>query len=157
MTPACRKRGFASVDILAAWPDIVGGRYGTAVRPHRLIWPRRVAADGEPLAEPATLVVHTDGATALLLSHEIPQVLQRINRFYGWAAVNRIKIIQRPLEARVKDSRPALRGLTGDEEARLENHVASVSDHRLREALRKLGAQVIARAAHDAATPGATC
>ena len=41
MTPACRKRGFASVDIVAAWADIVGEKYGTRVQPDKLVWPRR--------------------------------------------------------------------------------------------------------------------
>lgn len=41
MTPACRKRGFASVDIVAAWADIVGERYGARVQPDKLVWPRQ--------------------------------------------------------------------------------------------------------------------
>ncbi len=145
MTPACRKRGFASVDILAAWPEIVGERYGERVQPDRLVWPRRTGDDGEMTADPATLVVHTDGATALMLSHELPQIIQRINMFYGWAAVGRIKIVQRPVAIRRKPVRRPPRKLTGDEQKRLEGHVGSVADDRLRTALKKLGAQVIAR------------
>ena len=152
MTPACRKRGFASVDIVASWAEIVGERYGTRVQPDRLIWPRRPdLTDPEHPPEPATLVVHTDGATALLLTHETPQVLERINTFYGWAAIGRIKVLQKPVLAKQPEKPKSLRPLTNSEEERLAGHVEGVENDRLREALKKLGAQVIARNTDNAA------
>lgn len=148
MTPACRKRGFASVDILAAWPDIVGARYRDRVQPDRLIWPRRPdRTDPETPPEPATLVVHTDGATALLLSHDSGQVIERINTFYGWKAVGRIKILQKPVAVKREAPEKTVRPLTRSEEARLEQNLDGVESGRLREALKKLGEQVIARSA----------
>ncbi|GAB4577103.1 MAG: DciA family protein [Roseibium sp.] len=146
MTPVCRKRGFASVDIIAAWSDIVGERYGTRVQPDRLIWPRRPdLSDPDTPPEPATLVVHTDGPTALLLSHESAQVIERINTFYGWKAVGRIKIAQKPVVAKQAAPKRPLRPLTISEEQRLEQKLEGVGNGRLREALKKLGAQVIVR------------
>jgi len=146
MTPACRKRGFASVDIIASWADIVGERYGTRVQPDRLVWPRRPdLSDPENPPEPATLVVHTDGATALMLSHDSGQVIERINTFYGWRAVGRIKILQKPVLVKQPERKKPLRGLTSAEERQLEEQLDGVQNDRLREALKKLGAQVIAR------------
>lgn len=145
MTPLCRKRGFASADIVAAWPEIVGTRYGERVQPDRLIWPRRKDADGQDLVEPATLVVHTDGPTAMMLSHETTQIIERINAFFGWAAVDRIKIIQKPVQRVRKHGPEPLRPLTCDEKQRVADQVEGVANDRLREALRKLGEQVIAR------------
>ena len=152
MTPACRKRGFATFDIVASWADIVGDRYGTRVQPDRLIWPRRPElADPETAPEPATLVVHTDGPTALMLSHESPQVIERINTFYGWAAIGRIKIVQRPVSVKPQSRRKPLRSLTHTEEQRLEGHLEGLENDRLKQALKKLGAQVIARNGSKAA------
>jgi hypothetical protein len=152
MTPACRKRGFASVDIIAAWADIVGERYGARVQPDRLIWPRRPdRTDPERPPEPATLVVHTDGATALLLSHETAQVIERINTFYGWNAVGRIKILQKPVQMKPAAPERRLRDLTRSEQDRLEQNLEGVQNERLRNALKKLGAQVIARNGDKAA------
>jgi len=148
MTPACRKRGFASVDIVAAWGDIVGERYGTRVQPDKLVWPRQPElTDPETPPQPATLVVHTDGATALLLSHESTQVIERINTFYGWAAIGRIKILQKPVRLKTATERKKLRSLTDKEEKKLDEQLEGVHNERLREALKKLGAQVIAK--HD--------
>lgn len=148
MTPACRKRGFASVDLLASWPDIVGARYAERVQPDKLIWPRRpeeaVLAE-EAAPQPATLVVHTDGATALMLSHEMPQIIERINSFYGWAAVGRIKIVQKPVAIPPQKRRKPLRALTVAEQNLLDTQLAGVEHEGLRKALKKLGAQVLAR------------
>nr|WP_280115266.1 DciA family protein [Roseibium denhamense] len=153
MTPACRKRGFASVDIIASWADIVGERYGSRVQPDRLVWPRRPdRTDPDMPPDPATLVVHTDGATALMLSHDSQQVIERINTFYGWAAIGRIKIQQKPVQKRPPSTRKSLRALTDSEEERLDGQLAGLENSRLRDALKKLGAQVIAKnAGKDAA------
>ncbi|GAB2185586.1 DUF721 domain-containing protein [Roseibium sp. LAB1] len=152
MTPVCRKRGFASVDIIASWADIVGERYGTRVQPDRLIWPRQPErGDPENPPEPATLVVHTDGATALMLSHDSAQVIERINTFYGWRAIGRIKILQKPVLVKQPVRKKPLRDLTQTEEQQLEARLEGVENDRLRQALKKLGAQVIARREDDAA------
>jgi len=149
ITPACRKRGFASLDLLSAWPDIVGDRYADRVRPVRLAWPRQTGETsfGEAESIPAaTLLVHADGATALLLSHETGQILSRINTFFGWQAVDRIKILQRPVAVKKTPPKKALRNLTNGEEKALEDKLSDVENDRLRAALKKLGAQVIAKA-----------
>jgi len=152
MTPACKKRGFASVDIIAAWADIVGERYGTRVQPDRLIWPRQPElTDPERPPQPATLVVHTDGPTALMLSHDSAQVIERINTFYGWAAIGRIKIQQKPVAVKPARPRRTLRALTRSEELHLDEQLETVENDRLRAALKKLGAQVIARGSGTAA------
>lgn len=152
MTPVCRKRGFASVDIVASWADIVGERYGTRVQPDKLIWPRQPELrDPETVPQPATLVVHTDGATALMLSHDSGQVIERINTFYGWAAIGRIKILQKPVQVKRVAPRKTLRELTQTEEKKLDDSLQGVENARLREALKKLGAQVIAKNTEKAA------
>lgn len=145
MQPAFRKRGFATADLVASWPDIVGERYGERVRPERLLWPRPVERDGETVPEPATLVVNTDGATALLLTHEMPQILARINGYFGWAAVGRIRIVQKPVSVPVRKRRPQVRDLTVAEQRELDARLDGVEHEGLRKALEKLGSQVIAR------------
>lgn len=95
--------------------------------------------------------MHTDGATALLLSHETAQVIERINTFYGWNAVGRIKILQKPVQMKPAAPERRLRDLTRSEQDRLEQNLEGVQNERLRDALKKLGAQVIARNGDKAA------
>ena len=144
--PVFRKRGFASHDLLACWPDIAGEPYGSRVQPERLIWPRRPKHDDiETSGEQATLVVHTDGPTALMLSHDSRQLIERLNTFLGWAAICRIKIVQRPVVREQRKKAAKMRPLTAAEQARLSSLVGGVENERLREALKKLGASVIAK------------
>ena len=41
LSAACRKRGFATLDLVAHWPDIVGPAYAETTAPDQLSWPRR--------------------------------------------------------------------------------------------------------------------
>ncbi|MDJ0930296.1 DciA family protein [Breoghania sp.] len=144
LAPACRKRGFATADLLALWPDIVGERYGETTQPEALHWPRRhEGADEAP--EPATLVVRCDGPSALFLQHELPQVIQRINMFFGWAAIGRIKIVQKPLKRPKRWEIPTLRVLNEREEAELKSRLSGVEEAPLRAALDRLGRAIIAK------------
>ena len=147
VSAACKKRGFASAELLASWPEIVGPRYAHRVRPVRLIWPRQLDnGDRAPGDIPsATLQVYTDGATALMLSHETGQILSNINTFFGSAAVSRIKIVQKPVVVPTQPTRRKLRELTDEERRTLDSKLSNVENDRLKSALQKLGAQVIAR------------
>ena len=145
MEPACRKRGFATADLIASWPDIVGDRYADRTRPEALNWPRQSAGVNDDAVEPATLIVRTDGPTALYLQHEIPQVIERINMFFGWYAVGRIKIVQKPLAKQKRVERVVLRPLEKDEEERLHGTLGSVDNEKLHDALERLGRAVLAK------------
>ncbi|MEI2386490.1 DciA family protein [Breoghania sp. JC706] len=145
MEPACRKRGFATADLLALWPDIVGERYGETTQPEALHWPRRNDGGGGGTPDPATLVVRCDGPSALFLQHELPQVIQRINMFFGWAAVGRIKIVQKPLKRLPQRAIPRLRSLSETEEAELKGRLNGVDEAPLRAALDRLGRAIIAK------------
>jgi protein-disulfide isomerase len=94
--PAFAAQGFASTDILGAWPEIVGERLSRYCQPSKLEWPRRRQRDEEGRSEPGTLVVRVEGVFALELQHLAPVVIQRINAHYGWACVGRIVLRSRP-------------------------------------------------------------
>ncbi|MAA96906.1 MAG: hypothetical protein CMN87_14490 [Stappia sp.] len=142
---SCRRRGFAAADLVVDWPDIVGERYAGKVQPLRVDWPRVPEGVSDPEAQPATLVVQTDGATALLLTHDIGQVVERINTFFGWGAIGRIRILQRPLTPPKRTPPRKPRPLTADEEAELSDKLAGVGNTKLGAALEKLGRAVLAK------------
>ena len=86
-----------------------------------------------------------DGATALMLTHDMPQVIERINGFFGWAAIGRIRILQRPLTPPRRKAPPRLRALTNAEEAELSEVLRPVEGTALGAALEKLGRAVLAK------------
>lgn len=144
LKPSAKKRGFASTDLFRNWGDIVGPVHRDHSQPERLSWPRRMEDGGEDGFEPATLTVRCEGARALLFQHEIPQILERINVLFGFPAVSRIRIVQKPIH-RPTVSRPArLRPLTRAEEARVKGLTEGIENEGLKRALEALGAAVLA-------------
>ncbi|MGU3538499.1 DUF721 domain-containing protein [Methylobacterium sp. A54F] len=140
--PAFAAQGFASTDILAAWPDIVGARLARYAQPSRIEWPRRRRRDGDGRPDSGTLVVRVEGVFAVELQHLAPVVIERINAHYGWACIHRLVLQQgrmarpgRRAEAAALD--PARRG-----EVALA--VSRVADDALRDALDRLGTAVVA-------------
>ena len=74
------------------------------------------------------MVVHTDGPTALMLSHDSRQLIERLNTFLGWAAICRIKIVQRPVVREQRKKAAKMRPLTAAEQARLSSLVGGVRE-----------------------------
>ncbi len=134
LSPVFRKRGFAQTDIITQWPQIVGPTMADQCRPERLMWPRDEAnADG------ATLHMVVAHGWATEVQHLEPVIVERVNRFFGWRAVTRLKLRQANIEPWRRKETPKRRPLTEAERAELERLVAGVSDPRLKESLRQLG------------------
>ena len=76
--PAFAAQGFASTDILAAWPEIVGERLARYCRPSKLEWPKRRRKEADA-PDSGTLVVRVEGVFAIELQHLAPVVIQRIS------------------------------------------------------------------------------
>lgn len=143
LKPAAKKRGFATTDLFRNWAEIVGARYADTTRPERLSWPRRLEDGGEEGFEPATLIVRCEGARALMFQHEAPVILERINATFGFPAVARLKIVQKPI-ARPQIARaPRLRPLSAAQEAHVAALTAEIVDEGLKRALTELGRAVL--------------
>ncbi len=140
--PAFAAQGFASTDILAAWPEIVGERLGRACQPVRLEWPRRPRGETGGRTESGTLVVRVEGAFALELQHLVPVVIQRINAHYGWACVARIVMKQGRVQSGQRRVVPAAIDPARRGEVALA--VSRIEEDGLRDALDRLGIAVIA-------------
>ncbi len=139
--PAFAAQGFASTDILAAWPDIVGARLARYCRPARIEWPRRRRKSTDA-PDSGTLVVQVESVFAIELQHLAPVVIQRINAHYGWACIGRIVMKQdRVARAEAKRRAAALDPARRGEVARA---VGPIADDGLREALDRLGIAVVA-------------
>lgn len=137
-SPILRKRGFAQAAIVARWSEIVGLELAKQSMPEKLVFPRDGAAGG------ATLHVRAAGAMALELQHLAPIVLERVNGFFGYQAVEKLALIQAPLPRReVRKAKKPPRPLSADEVESLDAAVAALPEGGLRDALRSLGSRVV--------------
>jgi hypothetical protein len=135
LDPVARRRGLAEARLLTDWPLVIGPELGARCQPVRL--GRTSNGSG------GVLTVHVAGASALELQHSAPQVVERINDFFGYPAVARLRLIQAPPARPVKRlARPRTAPLAEGDIAVLEATVAAVADPDLRVALASLGRAV---------------
>ena len=83
-SPIFKTRGFAEAGILTDWPAIVGEMLGRRTAPERIAFPRGDRRGG-------TLHVTCESAFAPELQHLAPQVIERINGYFGYPAVAQLK------------------------------------------------------------------
>lgn len=138
--PAYAAQGFASTDILEAWPTIVGERLARACQPIKLEWPRQARRE-DGRSQPGTLVVRVEGAFALDLQHLAPVVIERVNAHYGWACIGRIVLKQGRIHRPGRRSAPAPIDPARRGEVALA--VSRIETDGLREALDRLGCAVV--------------
>ncbi len=97
---AFRRFGFTQSAVIERWPEIVGESYARHSRPESIGFPRGKKDGG-------TLKVAVTGALAPMLRHVEPQVIDRVNRLFGYAAVVKLHLRQADIEAPPKAAPPA--------------------------------------------------
>jgi len=141
LDPVLRKRTGISIGLVQSWEEIAGQRLAARTRPEKIVWPRRIHED-DPF-QPATLVIACDGLSALHLQHETGEIIGRVNAFLGFAAIGRIKIVQKPVAASQPRAKPQSRPLSEPEKSRLAGTVGLIEDDDLRASLERLGATIL--------------
>jgi hypothetical protein len=136
LAPMADRRGYLLANLKAAWPEIAGARYAACTEPERIDWPR--AGD----AVSGVLRIRADGPKAVLLQHELDQLVERVNAFVGYGAIRGIRLVQGPVARR---PRPPLPQPPAVDETRLAAAVGGVSDEPLTAALARLGRGVFAK------------
>jgi hypothetical protein len=135
---AFAKQGFASVELVTRWPEIVGIEIAAHSQPEKIQWPRTPQARNAP--EPGTLLLRVEGPAALEIQHLSDVILERVNQFFGWQAVDGVRLRQAPLSRRAAPrSRPAPDPAAM---ARIAAALPEIKDAKLRQALARLGAAV---------------
>jgi hypothetical protein len=84
---AFRRFGFVQSSIVSRWDEIVGPRYARVSTPESIRFPAGKKADG-------TLELVVEGAHAAMMQHVIPEIVERVNRFFGYSAVARVRMRQ---------------------------------------------------------------
>lgn len=135
LSPVLERRAGMTLDLLGAWEEIAGPVHAARTRPERLKWPKGDADDFKP----ATLVVACEGAHAVFFQHETKVLMERLNGFFGFAAVDRVQVVQKPVTPREERVARQVPTLDRREERSLQSDLARVENDGLRIALAKLG------------------
>lgn len=137
LNPVIERRAGMTMDLIQSWVEIVGETHAKHSRPEKLNWPRQ-ASDDDPF-EPATLVVACEGSHALFFQHDSSAIIERINTYFGFSAVSKLKLHQQPLEPLDSKAPLAKREVSAEKQARLELLLKNVDDPELKAALEKMG------------------
>lgn len=100
--PAFRRFGFVQSSVVSRWPEIVGETHARVCMPEMIRFPPGEKSEG--ILELVVLPAH-----APLIQQVLPEITERVNRFFGYKAVARIKMRQgavKPPEDRNKAKAP---------------------------------------------------
>jgi hypothetical protein len=133
---AFRRFGFVQSSIVSRWCEIVGERYARVSAPESIRFP-----PGKRAAGVLTLVV--EGAHAPMMQHVAPVIVERVNRFFGYPAIERVQFRQGVVQiakAKPRLAPPSLRPLP----AELGDSLRAIADPELRACLESLAQGVAA-------------
>ena len=144
------RQGFASAELVTRWTEIVGAEIAAHSEPVKIQWPpsvsspspRTAAARGARSARerpPGTLILRVAGPTAIEVQHLAGVICERVNRFLGWRAVERIALRQAPLR---RSARRIPASLDAAAAAKICAALPEIADEELKQALARLGAAV---------------
>ena len=128
---ALGRRGLAFGGLIAEWPSIVGPRMADRTSPFRIVFPH-----GQ--RENAVLHLRVATSVALDIQHLEPQIIERLNTFFGYKAVAKLKLIHSPL-GRPPRPAPRPRPLPAAEAEAIAAAAATIPDTNLSDALARFG------------------
>jgi hypothetical protein len=84
---AFRRFGFVQSSVVSRWDEIVGSRYAKVSMPESIRFPAGKKSEG-------TLELVVESGHAPMMQHVLPEIIERVNRFFGYAAVAKVRMRQ---------------------------------------------------------------
>jgi hypothetical protein len=135
---AFRRFGFVQSAIVSRWREIVGPRYAAISSPESIRFPAGKRKEG-------VLNLVVEGAHAPMMQHVAPAIVERVNAFFGYAAVARVAFRQgivQAARAKARQAPASPRGLgegeAGELPAELGDSLREIADPELRACLESL-------------------
>ncbi len=132
---AFRRYGFVQSGIVTRWAEIVGPKYAGVSSPESIRFPPGKKSEG-------VLTVTVKGAHAAMMQHIAPEIVDRVNRFFGYAAVARLTLKQGKVAERAARSAPAAARPATPPPAELGPGLRAIADPELQAVLAALAAGV---------------
>jgi hypothetical protein len=127
---AFRRFGFVQSSIVSRWREIVGDRYARVCAPESIRFPPGKRSSG-------VLNLVVEGAHAPTIQHVVPVIVERVNRFFGYSAIERVQFRQGIVQvaaAKARAAPPSLRPIPAD----LGDSLRGIADPELRACLEAL-------------------
>jgi hypothetical protein len=135
---AFRKFGFIQASLVTRWRDIVGDRLADITEPAMIRFPHGQKDGG-------TLHLTISGAHAPMLQHVEPDLVARVNRFFGYAAIARVRMTQGQIAPAPRPVQPA--AIAPALPTEISDSLRTVADPELRTVLERMAAGLARRPA----------
>ncbi|MBP5343740.1 MAG: DUF721 domain-containing protein [Alphaproteobacteria bacterium] len=133
--------GFADVELISHWSDILGEELSQGVLPVRLSFPTGSRQNGTLHVRAAA------GAFALLFEQQKMYICNRINSYFGYPAISQIKIIQGGMNVPKHEEESVDWPLDDAEVQTLLDKVNTIDDIELRQKTLEIGIALLQRKA----------
>jgi hypothetical protein len=128
---AFRRFGFVQSNVVTRWPEIVGDHHSKVCMPEAIRFPPGEKSEG--ILQLVVIPAH-----APLIQQVIPEIIERVNRFFGYNAVARVKLRQGEVNPTHADNRtkspPSLKPIPME----LGDSLRDIGDPELRTVLESL-------------------
>ena len=132
---AFRRFGFVQSSVVTRWPEIVGEHHAKVCAPESIRFPPGEKSDG-------ILQLVVTPAHAPLIQHVIPEIIERVNRFFGYKAVVKVKMrqgtVKPPSAGEKRTAPPSLKPIPME----LGEGLRDIGDPELRSVLESLARSV---------------
>lgn len=133
--PVFKNRGLMEGKIITHWSQIVGEKFAQMSFAEKITFPKGKRSEG-------TLHLNVTSSGALLFQYAQDLILERINTFFGYKALSKIRMTHGlTFQSEAKMPSPP-KILSQEEKAWLEKQIEGVEDTELRVNLQKLGEAV---------------
>jgi len=103
---AFRRFGFVQSSVVTRWPEIIGAAHARNCAPESIRFPVGEKSEG-------TLHLVVSPGHAPIIQHVIPEIIDRVNRFFGYRAVAQVRMrqgaVQVPATKDPKKAPPSLK------------------------------------------------
>ncbi len=135
---AFRRFGFVQSSVVTRWHEIVGETHAKVCQPESIRFPPGEKSDG-------ILQLVVKPAHAPLIQHVTPEIIDRVNRFFGYKAVARVKIrqgeVKPPSAGEKRTAPPSLKPIPME----LGESLRDIGDPELRTVLESLARSIGSR------------
>jgi hypothetical protein len=127
-----KRFGFVQGAVVSRWAEIVGERYARVSTPESIRFPGGKKSGG-------TLTLSVEGAHAPLMQHLAPMIIEQVNRFFGYEAIDKVAFRQgRTARSAPKPKRPAAAPVPKE----LGEGLRQIADPELRACLESLASKL---------------
>lgn len=135
--PIYQRQGFIRSTIILEWKLIVGGHFAQFCQPEKITFPMEKRTGGR-------LVLKTNSSFAPELQFQEPVIINRINQYFGYRAVDKL-IIRHGLTPSLDRTKRRHYSLSEKDRSHLQESVEGITNTDLQQALMNLGIGIMSQ------------